>query len=97
MMADIKAFDVLSFVLHEVMRQHPSYTEVQARQLLPKLHEALGGDSYYVAKTAPSLQEEKREALLRDAASSASPRELQARHGVSRATLYRLRKIKPPP
>lgn len=85
--------DILSFVLHEVMKQHPSYTSAQARELLPKLHAALGGDRYYVPKAAPELQQEAREALERDAlGGQKSARELQERHSVSRATLYRLMK-----
>jgi Mor family transcriptional regulator len=91
----MKGVDILDFVLHEVMRQHPSYTETQARVLLPQLHEMLGGDSYYIAKRAPAIQAEQRQALFRDALGPSSNRELQERHGVSRATLYRLMK-KPP-
>ena len=93
----MKSIDLLSFVLHEVMRQHPSYTEEQAKVLLPQLHEMLGGEAYYVPKQSPSLQAEQRDALVKDALGSASNRELQERHGVSRATLYRLMKNPKPP
>lgn len=88
----IKGIDILSFVLHEVMRQHPSYTDEQARRLLPQLHATLGGDSYYVPKRSPTIVAESRDELYREALGPSSNQELQQRHGVSRATLYRLMK-----
>lgn len=85
--------DILTFVLFEVMKQHPSYTEAQARVLLPQLHRALGGEKYYIPKEPPSVKVEARAALLQDLDRPAA--EVQQRHGISRATLYRLRKGRP--
>lgn len=82
--------DILTFVLVEVMKQHPSYTEVQARALLPQLHQMFGGSRYYIPKEPPALKEEAREAVRRDMASDMPPGEVQSRHGVSRSAYYRL-------
>lgn len=82
--------DILTFVLVEVMKQHPSYTEAQARALLPQLHQMFGGSRYYIPKEPPALKEEAREAVRRDMAAEMPPGEVQSRHGVSRAAYYRL-------
>lgn len=82
--------DILNFVLVEVMKQHPSYTEEQARALLPQLHRALGGEKYYIPKEPPAVREAEREAVLRDI--GLPPAEVLQRHGISRRTYYRLLK-----
>ena len=88
--------DVLDYVLREVMAAHPSFTEEQARALLPKLHAQLGGDKYYIPKVSPTQADERRRAIHRDAlTTSLSTNDLQRRHGVSRRTIYRLVKRAP--
>lgn len=89
----MRSDDLLAFVLHEVMKQCPSYTEEQARVLLPQLHRALGGEKYYIPKEPPLLREEARDAVLRDLHRPTA--DIQQRHGISRSTLYRLRRGKP--
>jgi Mor family transcriptional regulator len=84
----MRSDDLLTFVLHEVMKQCPSYTEEQARVLLPQLHRALGGERYYIPKEPPLLREEARDAVLRDI--HLPPAEVKERHGISRRTYYRL-------
>jgi len=93
--------ELLRFVVEQVAdlcRQHPDWSADQvARAYLPQAHAEVGGDSYYVPKHAPSAQEEARQALVRDAMGPATTRELQERHHVSRATIYRLMKRAPKP
>lgn len=100
----MKSTDILNFVLHEVMRVHPSFTETQAQRLLPELRKALGGQEHYVSKGEPvpgkphaskATPPAVAAAVYRDALTTMSTEEIVSKHGISRRTMYRLLKRGP--
>ena len=87
--------DLLAYVVHETLRMHgvdgPS-CEAETSRICAQLRSELGGQEDYVPRRPPPLTKDtvRREKLMADALSPMSTREVEQRHGVSRATIYRL-------
>lgn len=89
--------DVVHFIVTETLaKQMPGCSreqiEAAAKPLLQPIHEMLGGDRYYIPERSPALADERRKTILRDSLTDAPTEVIQTRHGISRATIYRLAK-----
>lgn len=87
--------DLLMYVVHETLRMH-GVTEdrcsSETTRICAHLRTELGGQEYYVPRKPPPLTRDpaRRQKLITDALSPMPTREVEQRHGVSRATIYRL-------
>lgn len=89
--------DIVHFIVTETLaKQMPGCTrdqiETAAKPLLQPIHELLGGDRYYIPERSPALATDRRKSVVRDGLTDSPTEVIQRRHGVSRATIYRLMK-----
>jgi Mor family transcriptional regulator len=86
--------DIVRDIIERLMAHEPSITEEIALRVEAEVRQTWGGAEVYVPKEA-KRQSRVREAVVKDALSTMSTAEIQRRHGVSRATIYRLLKRGP--
>jgi Mor family transcriptional regulator len=87
--------DVLTYIVVETLkRARVDGGEIvrTAHRIIAGLRQELGGDRYYIPKTAPILdaEDERRHRIVKDALTPMSTADVQRAHGVSRSTIYRL-------
>jgi transcriptional regulator of acetoin/glycerol metabolism len=94
--------DIIETLLAMVRAEFPQCTESQAQHLDERIRAQWGGQRLHIAKTRhrkPGNQAKPAETLQRaytDALGSEPTKVITTRHGISRATLYRLMKKGPP-
>jgi len=82
--------DLLLVVLHRVRAAAPGcITDAQAREIEEAIRAELGGMRARIPKRKKHPTPEQRQAIVRDALTSATDTEITQRHGIHRATLYR--------
>lgn len=88
--------DILAYIVTETLRsalrERPQDVPTEAARVLPGLRRALGGERHYIPKQGATLgaEDQRRQAVVRDALTAMPTREIEQRHGVSRSTIYRL-------
>lgn len=96
--------NVLESLRHAFRRAReaqPGFTESMEEEALLQILAALGGERVIIPKTAqgrrgkPGIPLEVQQRAYRDGLTAASAAEVTARHGISRAYLYRLMKKGP--
>jgi Mor family transcriptional regulator len=98
-MSTIQHDDILAYIVEETLRSalrdQPQRVQPEAERILPGLRQQLGGERYYIREQPKPLttDDTRRRAIVSDAMTSMSTREIQQRHGVSRTTIYRLLKV----
>lgn len=91
----------LRSALAAARQKHPSLTEEASEEALQQILAALGGEQVIMPKTTqgragrPSIPHQVQEAAFKDVLGTDSTATITARHGISRATLYRLMKRGP--
>lgn len=81
--------DILQIVLLRVRAAAPVITDDQARQIEDAVRAELGGLRARVPKRKKHPTPEQRQAIYREALTTATDAEITQRHGIGRATLYR--------
>lgn len=84
--------DILLAVLQRVRAVSPGLTDEQARQIEDYVRAELGGLRARVPKRKKHPSQEQRKAIFKEAMGSATDAEITERHGIHRATLYRMLK-----
>jgi DNA invertase Pin-like site-specific DNA recombinase len=84
--------DILQVVLLRVRAAAPLLTDEQARQIEDAVRAELGGLRVRIPKRKKHPNQEQRKAIFKEAMGSASDAEITERHGIHRATLYRMLK-----
>ena len=92
--------DVPLYIVQEVLRQviamAPGFSEALARQIEASVKAEHGGRRVFVPNGAQNrLSPEQKQAAYKDGLSSMPTPEIQAKHKISRASLYRLMKRGP--
>jgi transcriptional regulator of acetoin/glycerol metabolism len=81
---------ILDQVLEMSRRAGGSFDESMALQIERQVRNEYGGDEVYIKRTA--IREERKARALEEAKKTGRPVEAASRHGISRATMYRLLK-----
>lgn len=84
--------DIVQVVLQRVRAIAPSLSKEAAQQIEAEVRAQYGGLRVRIPKRKKHLSPEQRAAAFRDGLSDAPTDEVAARHGIDRATLYRLMK-----
>lgn len=84
--------DILLVVIHRVRELLPAITDEQAQQVETEARADLGGLRARVPKRKKHPSIKQRQAIFQEAMGSDSDAEITERHGIHRATLYRLLK-----
>jgi len=83
--------DILMVVLMRVRAAAPTaITDQQAQQIEEAVRAELGGLRVRIPKRKKHPTAEQRKAIFREAMGNASDAEITERHGIHRATLYRM-------
>jgi transposase len=85
--------DIVLEVLQRVRVTLPALTEALAQEIEAHIKAEYGGRRVRIPKRKKHATAEQREAILKDALNpSASDEEITQRHGIHRATMYRMLK-----
>lgn len=84
--------DILQVVLLRVRAATPLLTDEQARQIEDAVRAELGGLRVRIPKRKKHPSREQRQAIFTEAMGTATDAEITERHGIHRATLYRMLK-----
>ena len=84
--------DLLLVVIQRVRLLTPGLTDAQAAMVESEVRAELGGLRVRIPKRRKHLSEEQRQAIFKEAMSSDTDAEITERHGIHRATLYRMLK-----
>lgn len=85
--------DIVLEVLQRVRFTFPALTEALAQQIEAHIKAEFGGRRVRILKRKKHPSAEQREAIVRDALNpTASDQEITQRHGIHRATMYRMLK-----
>jgi len=88
--------DLIRDIIERLMSSDASITEELALKVEAEVRRDWYGTQYEVAKSSPRLRAAKEQAIVADALQpELTTSEIASRHGVSRATFYRLLKRKP--
>jgi transcriptional regulator of acetoin/glycerol metabolism len=79
-------------VIQHVRQLVPEITDAKAHQVDAEARAELGGLRVRIPKRGKHPSAEKRKAIFKEAMSNASDAEITERHGIHRATLYRMLK-----
>lgn len=84
--------DVVAYTLQMVIAMAPGFSAALARQVEERVKADYGGRRVFVPKGAKRLTPEQRAAVYQDGLSAMPTEDIEARHNVSRATIYRVMK-----
>ncbi|MCK9212897.1 MAG: hypothetical protein M0P52_00250 [Rhodoferax sp.] len=84
--------DVVAYTLQMVIAMAPGFSAALARQVEERVKADYGGRRVFVPKGAKRLTPEQRAAVYQDGLTSMPTQDIEARHNVSRATIYRVMK-----
>lgn len=88
--------DIVQEVLRRVIELSPGFSQALAQQIEQQVKAELGGRRVFVPKGAHTrLTPEKKQQIYQDGLSNMPTPEIQAKHKISRASLYRLMKRGP--
>ena len=88
--------DIVVVILRHVLELAPQFNEALARQIESEVKAEYGGRRVRIPKDKKHATEQARKIAFQDIATSTlSDREIQHKHGISRATLYRWAKLGP--
>jgi hypothetical protein len=82
--------DIVLVVLQRARAANPALTEAQAQQVEADIRAEFGGLRVRIPKRKKHPSAEERKAIFNEAMSSATDEEITERHGIHRATLYRM-------
>lgn len=83
----ISSDDIVEDILNRVMEAAPVFTAEQAAKLEEQIRQDWGGEQIKIAKRGAAWKAKK--AKVREQIGTKPIAEIQAEHGISRATLYR--------
>lgn len=86
--------DIVREILRQVAAAAPQCGPEEMRRIELEVRSRFGGRRWFVAKAKP-VSPERHRAIVQDGLTNMSTAEIVSKHGISRATLYRLMK-KPP-
>lgn len=81
--------DLVLVFLQRVTAMAPGFSQALAEQLEQEMRQQFGGRRVFIPKRKKHLGPAQRAQLKQDVLSSMSDEEIQSKHRVSRATLYR--------
>ena len=84
--------DIIEILLAKVIAMAPSFSQALAQQIDRDVRAESGGQSMYVPKSRKHLTPEQRQLAYQDGLSGMPTEQVTEKHGISRATLYRLMK-----
>lgn len=84
--------DLLLVVIQRVRAMVPQLTDAQAQQVEADTRAELGGLRVRIPKRGKHPTAEKRKVIFQEAMGTATDAEITERHGIHRATLYRMLK-----
>jgi len=84
--------DLLLVVIQRVRAMVPQLTDAQAQQVEAEARAELGGLRARIPKRGKHPSAEQRKAIFNEAMGTATDAEITERHGIHRATLYRMLK-----
>jgi len=90
--ADDREPDIVLVVLQRVRAAAPTFTEAQAQEIEAALRAEYGGMRVRIPKRKKHPSPSERQAIMREALGPATDEEITQRHGIHRATLYRMLK-----
>lgn len=97
----MNVLEALRDAFRRAREKQPGFTESMSEEALRQILATLGGEQVIIPKTTsgrpgrPGIPTEVQEQAYRDGLSAASTAEVTAKHGISRAALYRLMKRGP--
>lgn len=88
--------DIVVVILRQVVQMAPQFSEALARQIERDVKAEYGGRRVRIPKDKKHATEQARTQVFHDiVGTTLSDREIQHKHGISRATLYRWAKLGP--
>lgn len=84
--------DVIAYTLQVARALLPAISDAQAKQIEDDVKGKYGGRRFYIPKGAKRLTPQQRAALYKDGLTATPTEAIVEKHGVSRATIYRLMK-----
>ena len=88
--------DIVVAMIREVLEIVP-LTDEQARQIERRLKDQYGGERVRVRKSVQLEAQARRAQVYQDGLTNMDNRQITSKHGISRATLYRIMKEGLPP
>jgi len=89
--------DIVVLILRQVVQMAPGFSDALARQIEHSVKAEYGGRRVRIPKDKKHATDQARAQVFQDiVGSTLSDREIQSKHGISRATLYRWAKRGPP-
>jgi Mor family transcriptional regulator len=84
--------DIVALILQKVIAMAPDFSRALALQIEQEVKTEHGGKRMFVPKGAKRLTPEQRKAVFDDGLTNLDTDAIKKKHGISRATLYRVMK-----
>ena len=84
--------DVVAYTLQLVIAMAPEFSALLAKQIEERVKAEFGGRRLFLPKGAKRLTPEQRQAVFQDGLTNMPTKDIEEKHNISRATIYRLMK-----